>query len=226
MPETGSANVEVAHHLGERHESHTAQSPIIEILEAILLAIVAVTTAWSGYQAALWTGEQAKLYGVSSRLRVQAQGAAATANDERLYSALTVAEWLKAQAQGQQKLAAIFERRLLPEFRPAFEAWKQTDPVNNPDAPAGPQMMTEYQSAKTREAEELSKKSEDAFAEGDQARHHSDDYVRATVMLATVLLLTAIGQRFHTRAVRIGLAILAAMLLCLPLFRVMMLPRA
>src|ERR1700761_9117584 len=144
MPETGAANVEVAHHLGERHDSHTPQSPIIEILEAILLAIVAVTTAWSGYQAALWTGEQSKLYGVSSRLRVEATAAASAANQERLYNALTVSEWLKAQAQGQTKMADLFERRLLPEFRPAFEAWKQADPVNNPAAPAGPQSMTAY----------------------------------------------------------------------------------
>jgi len=226
MPETGSSNIEVAHHLGEKHATHSGQSELIEILEAILLAIVAITTAWSGYQAALWTGEQSKLYGVSSRLRVQAEGAAAIANDERLFNALTVAEWLKAETQGQAKLAARFEGRLLPEFRPAFEAWKQTDPVNNPNAPAGPQMMTQYVSAKTKEAQALNNQAAEAFAEGDVARHHSDDYVRATVMLATVLLLTSISQRFHTHAVRIGLAILAVLLLCLPLYRVATLPRA
>ena len=225
MPETGSSNIEVAHHLGERHEAHSGPSEIIEILEAILLAIVAITTAWSGYQAALWTGEQSKLYGTSSRLRVQAEGVTAAANQERLYNALTVNEWLKAQAGGQAKLAEIFERRFLPEFRPAFEAWKRTDPVANPNAPAGPQLMTEYHSARTDQAQELNKQASDAFAEGDEARHHSDDYVRATVMLATVLLLTSISQRFHTRLVRIGLAILAAILLCLPLYRMMILPR-
>jgi hypothetical protein len=226
MPETASANIEVAHHLGERHDSHAAHNRIIEIVEAILLAIVAVTTAWSGYQAALWTGEQSKLYGVSSRFRIEAEGAAATANQERMYNALTVTEWLKAEAQGQQKLATIFERRLLPEFRPAFEAWKQTDPVNNANAPAGPQIMTAYQSAKTREAQVLSGRAAKAFEEGDEARHHSDDYVRVTVMLATVLLLTAISQRFHTHGVRVALATLAALLLCLPLYSVVMLPRA
>lgn len=226
MPETGSANIEVAHHLGEKHGSHSGQSQLIEILEAILLAIVAVTTAWSGYQAALWTGEQSKLYGTSSRLRVEAEGAGTAANQERLYNALTVSEWLKAQAQGQSKMAQIFERRLLPEFRPAFEAWKQTDPVNNPNAPAGPQMMSEYRSARTEREQALNKQATDAFQEGDEARHHSDDYVRVTVMLATVLLLTSISQRFHFRVVRIGLAMLSVILLCIPIYRVITLPRA
>ena len=110
---------------------------ILEIVEALVLAIVAIATAWSGYQAALWTGHQSELYGQASKLRVQAEGAATAANQERLYNASTVVEWLKAEAQGQKKLSDLFERRFLPEFRPAFEAWKKTDPLNNPNAPAG-----------------------------------------------------------------------------------------
>ncbi len=45
------------------------------------------------------------------------------------------------------------------------------------------------------------------------------------MVLATVLLLTAISQRFKTRTVRMGLAILAFLLLCIPVYRVIMLPR-
>ncbi len=79
MPE-GNINAEVAEHLRE-HGAHdeddgqAANKPsrrrieTIEILEAILLAIVAIATALSGYQAALWDGESAKEYATSSRLR-------------------------------------------------------------------------------------------------------------------------------------------------------------
>src|SRR5271166_5824490 len=200
MPESaGGSNIELAHHLSE----HTAPSQslahqILEIAEAIVLAVVAVTTAWSGYQAALWTGHQAELYGLASRYRVEAEGAATTANQERLYNASTVVEWLKAEANGQKRLSDLFERRFLPEFRPAFEAWKKTDPLNNPDAPPGPFFMPEYRSAKTDEAARLNEQATQAFDQGDQAREHSDKYVRVTVTLAlaTVLLLMAISQRF------------------------------
>lgn len=225
MPESGSANIELAHHLTEQHDAHAARHRTVEILEAILLAIVAITTAWSGYQAALWTGEQSKLYGVSSRLRVQAEGAATAANQEKMYDALTVAEWLKAESDGNQKVAEMFERRLLPEFRPAFDAWKKTDPVKNPAAPIGPMMMKEYKSSRTQEAHDLGLQASEAFEQGDKARHHADQYVRVTVMLATVLLLTAISQRFQTHAVRVGLGAVAALLLCLPLYHVLTLPR-
>jgi hypothetical protein len=45
---------------------------VLEIAEAMLLAVVAITTAWSGYQSALWAGHQSELYGQASKLRVQA----------------------------------------------------------------------------------------------------------------------------------------------------------
>src|SRR5215469_7768775 len=145
MPEAGGSNIEVAHHLGERHAAHdTPAREILEIVEALVLAVVAIATAWSGYQAALWTGHEEELYGEASKLRVQAEGTATMANQERLYNAATVVEWLKAEAHGDGKVVTLFERRFLPEFRPAFEAWKKTDPLNNPNAPAGPQFMPEY----------------------------------------------------------------------------------
>jgi hypothetical protein len=227
MPEGGGSNIEVAQHLSEHkeHEQSLAHE-LLEIAEAVVLAIVAVATAWSGYQAALWTGHQAELYGLASRCRVEAEGAATTANQERLYNASTVVEWLKAEAGGQKKLADLFERRFLPEFRPAFESWKKTDPLNNPDAPAGPFFMPEYRSAKTEEAAKLNNQATETFEQGNRARQRSDDYVRVTVMLATVLLLTAISQRFKTRSVRVGLAVVAALLLCLPIYRILTLPRA
>ena len=228
MPESaGGANIEVAHHLSEHKEQPQSRAhEILEIVEAIVLAVVAIATAWSGYQAALWTGHQAELYGLAGRYRTQSEEAMVTANQERLYNASTVVEWLKAEASGQKKLADLFERRFLPEFRPAFESWKKTDPLNNPNAPAGPFFMSEYRSAKSEEAAKLSEQATETFERGNQAREHSDQYVRVTVTLATVLLLMAISQRFKTQAVRVGLAVLAVLLLCGPIIRILTLPRA
>ncbi len=227
MSEAGGANIEIAKHLSEHKagEESVGQA-ILEIVEALVLAIVAIATAWSGYQAALWTGHQSELYGQASKLRVQAEGAATYANQERLYNASTVVEWLKAEAHNDKKLTDIFERRFLPEFRPAFEAWKKTDPLNNPNAPAGPQFMPEYRSSKTEIAARLNDQATDAFDRGTKGREFADQYVRATVTLATVLLLIAISQRFKTRTVRVGLLLIAAFLLCFPVYHILTLPRA
>jgi hypothetical protein len=227
MPEAGGANIEIATHLsGHEAPSHSLRHEILEIVEAVVLSVVAIATAWSGYQAALWTGHQSELYGQASKLRVQAEGVATFANQERLYNASTVVEWLKAEAHNDKKLTALFERRFLPEFRPAFEAWKKTDPLNNPNAPAGPQLMAEYRSSKTEEAARLNDQATEVFEQGTRGREHADEFVRATVTLATVLLLIAISQRFKTRGVRVGLLVIAMFLLCFPVYHILTLPRA
>ena len=56
LQETGGANIEIAHQLNEPEKQSRFETPrrteIVEILEAVVLALVAVCTAWSGYQAA------------------------------------------------------------------------------------------------------------------------------------------------------------------------------
>ena len=230
MPEIGGTSIEISHKLNESREPESSHPALIhellEIFEAIVLALVAIATAWSGYQAALWDGHQDLLYGESTKVRIEAQGIEALSNQERLYEASTVSEWLKAEASGNHKLAALFERRSLPEFRPAFAAWKKTDPLNNPGALAGPMLMPEYRNSKAEQAAQLNRKSQQLFQEGTRARRRSDGYVRATVLLATVLLLTAISQRFRTHGVRVALIVISLLLLCIPIYRILTLPRA
>ena len=227
MPETGSGNIEVAHHLSEAHSSSTSRAhELLEILEAVVLAMVAIATAWSGYQAALWDTRQLELYGQSSKLQVQADAIGTIAGQERLYNTATVVEWLKAEASGDKKLAVLFERRILVDYRPAFEAWKKTDPLNNPDAPASAYQMPEYRNTKTEQAAALSRQAAEILEKGTRARQRADDYVRVTVMLATVLLLTALAQRFKIHSVRVGLAAISMLLLCAIGYRILTLPRA
>ena len=228
MAEAGGANIEIAHHLNEGDE-HRGPKPrwheILEIVEAIVLALVAICTAWSGYQAARWDGLQDELYEKSTRLRVEAQGLATRGGQEQIYDASTVTEWIKAKSAGNEKLAQLFERRFRPEFREAFDVWVKTDPLNNPDAPPGPLVMKEYHNAASEKAGEMGNQATEAFERGAAARATSDKYVRVTVVLATVLLLVAISQRFKTHGVRMGLAIVAFVLICFPLIRLLMLPR-
>ena len=142
---------------------------------------MAIATAWSGDQATLWTGHQSELYGRASKLRIEAEGATSEANQERLYNALTVVEWLKAEANDDKKLTTAFEGRVLPWFRPAFQAWKKADPLQNPDAPAGPRAMPEYRSSRTEAAAALNGQAAEKFQPGTEATRHSDQYVRARI---------------------------------------------
>src|SRR5437667_9249184 len=75
----------------------------IEIIEALILALVAVATAWSGYQAAEWAGKRAQQYAEASRLRVTAEGLATLTGQERIYDSDTFNSWIAAKLDGKEK---------------------------------------------------------------------------------------------------------------------------
>ena len=197
----------------------------IEIIEAVILALVAVATAWSGYQAAKWAGNRAEQYANASRLRVTAEGLATLAGQERIYDSDTFNSWLAAKLDDKEKAAEFFERRFRNEYRPAFMAWLKADPFTNAQAPPGPIFMPEYHNAKHEQFLGLNRKATEVADQGTKSGETGDEYVRITVLLATVLLITAIGQRFHFKTVRVVFMILACLLLCLPLLQLLMLPR-
>jgi len=209
----------------ENVSSSQSRFEAIEIIEAAILAFIAVATAWSGYQAAQWAGKRAEQYAEATRLRINAEGLATLAGQERIYDSDTFNSWLSAKLDGKEKAAEFFERRFRNEYRPAFAAWLKTDPFNNAQAPPGPIFMPEYHNGKHEQFLGLSKQAAEVADQGTKSGETGDDYVRITVLLATVLLITAIGQRFHFKTVRIVFMILAFLLLCLPLLRLLILPR-
>jgi hypothetical protein len=199
---------------------------VIEIIEALILALVAVATAWSGYQAAEWAGKRAELYAKANRLRVTAEGLATLAGQERIYDSDTFNSWLAAKLDGKAQTAEFFERRFRDEYRPAFATWMKTDPFNNAQAaPPGPIFMPDYHNAKHEQFLALGKEAADVAEQGTKSGETGDQYVRITVLLATVLLITAIGQRFRFKSVRVVFMILAFLLLCLPFWQLLLLPR-
>ena len=218
MPETTS-NVEMAHRIheeGHRPEGRRSRRERrLEILEAVALAAVAVLTAWSGYQAARWDSRSAASYARAARVMVQAQAQHVLAGQDHLYDTTTFDSWLDAHVGGNVKLAEAYERRFRPEYRTAFQAWMKTDPFRNPNAPPGAMFMPEYRNARAEKARELSEQAGAAYEAGVAARETGDEYIRITVLLATVLLLTALGQRFQITGPRIGILAVAFVILAI-----------
>lgn len=214
MPEA-NVNAEIAQHLHEHGVHKRPDGPshrrieIIEILEAVLLALVALATAFSGYEAARWDGESAKAYAESSRLRAESNEKQLTAHQQLAYDASTFTAWLEAYDAGDKSLQKLLSRRFTPEYTVAFDAWLALDPFNDPDAPPGPRYMPEYKDPLTEKASALAKEATAAFEEGVESRRRGEHFVQITVILAAVLFLLALGQRFKIRGVRYALTIVA-----------------
>lgn len=202
------------------HAAHprSRTEEVIEIIEAVVLALVAVATAWSGYQAARWDGRRAQLYAEIGQAKGRRGGVEYSRRAGAALRHNTFNSWIAAKVGGKQRLAAMFESRFRDEYRKAFGAWLNTDPFNSPKALPGPVFMPEYQSAKREEAKRLNAEATVVFERGTQAGEMGDRYVRITVLLATVLLITAIGQRFRITRLRTGLLITAFLLLCIPMW--------
>ena len=195
-----------------------------EVVTAIMLGVVAVATAWSGYQATRWAGEQSTLYAQASALRVESTRDSTQAGQYKLYDVIIINNWINAYTQGNTKLANIYERRFRPEFRPAFEAWLATNPFNNPNAPPGPLFMPQYKVSLDEQANQLEARAAKTFDEGQAAKEQGDAYVLNTVFLAVVLFLTAIAENFKWNAVRAVILVVALGMLVFGIYHLIIYP--
>jgi hypothetical protein len=224
-----TSNVEFAHKIHE-HGHHPPPSDRrhqwVEIAEAVVLAIVAVATAWSGYQASKWDALSAKYYSLASRTTVLAQEKMTLAGQDRIDDMVTFNGWVAARVAGKKELTAFYERRFRPEYAVAFAAWWKLDPMHNSSAPPGPIFMAEYKNANASEAAQLAAEAKSYFEKGVSTRDTGDQYVKVTVFLATVLLLTALSQRFEIFGPRVAVVAVALVLLVISAWWVLTLPRA
>jgi hypothetical protein len=224
-----SSNVEIAHKLAEHRDAESAkkswQDLVVEILEAVLLGVVAVATAWSAYHAAKWDGHEAELYAQASTLRIEANELVTLGGQQRLLDVSTFNTWIQAKNEGRDELAELYVRRFSDEFKIAFDAWLKTDPFSNPTAPPGPSFMPEYRNPQILQGAATNHEASRIFDEGTVARKQSEEYTGTTVVLATVLFLVALAPRFQSRRVRFALLLLTGGLAVYALVTILGFPR-
>jgi type II secretory pathway pseudopilin PulG len=197
----------------------------IEIIEIVVLSIVAMVTAWSGYQGTKWGGRQSELYAQASSIRLQADELGTRAGQVLVADATIFTAWLQARHADDRSLQTQLERRFSPDYAIAFHRWLATDPFDDPNAPAGPAAMPGFTTADLTQAAQMNAEASALLTEGSDARDTANEYIRATVLFASVLLLIGIAQRFSVHGVRIAANVLALVLLSYAVWSVVRLPR-
>ena len=221
--EVGKEIAEHAEHRGD-DEAHERWDRLVSIAEALLLSLVALTAAWSGYAAAKWSTESRVGLAEASTARTKANRANLQAVDLRNFDSSTFEAWFTAYTVGNQQAMTLAKRRFRPEFRVAFDAWRATKPETNPKAPKGPTYMPQYRQPGIHQANVFDAQADEAFAKGADAGETSDKYVRTTVFLASVLFLVGISTRFPLRGGRYALVGLGAVLLVISIVQLTQLP--
>jgi hypothetical protein len=196
-------------------KSRDRHSRIVQICEAVLLALVTLTAAWAGYSAARWGTASRIDIARSSTLRNIATRDDLVAISLRNFDSSTFNAWFIAFTLNSKQKEAIAVRRFRPAFRVAFNAWMATDPARNPHAPPGPTYMPQYKLPEQTTANALDSEAAAKFATGNSDGSTGDDYVRITVILAAVLFLVGIGSSFKLPGVRYALIAIGTVLLIL-----------
>jgi len=220
---------------GHLHESHRSGERMteqisdqaarrLEIIAAIILSLASLLTAWSSYQAAQWSRTQSIKSNASVTRMVESSQFSTLASQDTLVDVITFTNWLEAISVENQALADFYHSRFRAELQPAFEAWLALKPLQNPDAPATPFAMTEYNPANRQAAVAKQEEVTALQAESRAAAEYAELYVRNTLFLASALFFIGMSRMFAAHTVRLTLEILAAILLLIGFYTALTAP--
>src|SRR6186997_1893377 len=164
-----------------------------ELVATVLLSVAAVATAWSGYQATRWNGEQAKASSRTNAIRVEAARAQGLSESQTQVDVATFIQWVDAYALKRTELSDFYFKRFRKEFRPAVAAWLATKPLENPNAPLTPFAMPQYKLAAAAVRRDIQR---------------SSNYVLGVVLFSVALFFAGTATRLgHVRLRTISLTL-------------------
>jgi hypothetical protein len=216
----GISATEVGKEIGEHNrrrdsDEESGGARVFTIIEAVLLAIVAVLAAWSGYASAKWGTESSLDLARASAARTEANRADLNALTQKNFDASTFNAWFTAYTLNNQTAMNLAVRRFSPEFLVAFNSWLATNPATNPNAPKGPTYMPDYVQPGLAQSHRLDARADADYASGEAAASNSDNYVRTTIFLASVLFLVGISSHFRVKGARIALVVVGGTMMSL-----------
>lgn len=161
-----------------------------EVLAVGLLSVMAVLTAWCGFQSSKWGGEMSIAFSQASSARVQATNMEGQARDQRQEDLTVYGLWIEATAVGDEALANYVEARFSTTLRTAFDAWQADGMVE-----ASPFVREEYVPEGAEAAATLNATADERFQTALTNNQRGDDYSLLTVLFALVLFFAAMSQR-------------------------------
>jgi len=236
----GSAHLDVPHRARPRHGTTTNADgsespeadrwvkwePAVDAVLVAMLAIASLVAAWSAYQAHHWNGAQSSNYANATALLTESTRQSTLAMQLTTIDVTTFTNYINALATGNTELTDFYTARFRPDFKPAFNAWIAQDPLTNANAPPSPFAMADYLLPETVLATDLGAQAEAAFAEGEESKHYSEEYVFNTVLLATVLFFAGIAPRVRWMPASIALIALSCVMLTFGIIDAVQLPVA
>jgi hypothetical protein len=146
-----------------------------EIAVAVVLSLATTASAWCAYQSKLWGGAQASRGGAAAQASKEVSLNLLTSMQTRVFDASMFISYMEARVSSNRPMEEFLFRRFRPEMKPAVEAWLKLDPLNNPDAPASPLHMKEYEQKEIAEITRLEAAAAAASNAAREARGYTDN---------------------------------------------------
>ena len=202
----------------------------LEIVEAVLLSLAVLGTAWCAYEGTRWGGIQTFRMADANAKAREAAAKQVLAEQQRMLDGIVIMNLVQAVVEKKEKVVEFYVTRLRPEMRAAFTTWLAAKPLENADAPAHPLVMTEYANKVPVKFEEENRS---LRAEGDQkmkeameANQIADNYVLMTVMFASVLSIVGMASKFESPRLRAAVLGFAGLVLTITVVVIVLYPVA
>ena len=196
----------------------------IELFSVVLISLATVVSAWCAYQATLWAGEEIITYNLANAARTESvrmsnRALQLTSIDVNLFTA-----YVSAYSKGDDDLADFLMARFRPEMQLAVDAWIETQPLINPEAPYSPFDMVEYQSEAQSKADLLLNDVDQYLELASNANERSARYFLLTVIFASVLFFGGISSKFRSIKIQISLLAISSLMFLITVIYVMTFP--
>src|SRR5436190_2962391 len=161
--------------------------PLFEPLGLLLLSLATVGTAWCSFQAASWQGVSQRLMNLSAAAGRRAVTGELKASQGAMLDVMLFSEYINARASSNETTAKFYSDRFRAEAKTAFQAWINSDPFQNTNAPAHPFVASLYKPKSLTDAEQADAESQRLWERAGEAGRSARGYVLVTVLLASAL---------------------------------------
>ena len=169
-----------------------------EMAAVLLLAVTAIVTAWTGFQASKWSGAMSISFSQASTARIEAARLEGVANRKQTIQVSLFTQWLQAYQAKDDQLTDFLAARFPEPLATAFPAWIASKPLKNPDASPTPFEMPQYAIPELTASRAADLRADGKYAEALRNNQRGDNYTILTVAFATVIFFGAISGRMRS----------------------------
>jgi hypothetical protein len=204
-------------------EVKTRRERVIEIIAVLLLGVATVGSAFSGYEATKWNGEEARLVRQASAEHVESARLFNLATQIIAYDTNIVAQYAQATADKNEGLKKFYRQTLVrPAFLPILDKWEAQ--IAAGVLPTNLLQDQDYLDAQFADYRRVDASAVASTAAGEVAGHNSDAFVLTAIILAVALFFAGVTSSFRYAPVRYLLLAAAAVTLAASAARLADLP--